>query len=159
KTTLATHWAHQAADRFPDGQLYVNLRGFAPGAEPLDPAVAVRGFLEALAVPAQRIPAGLHAQAALYRSLVAGKRILVVLDNAREAEQVRPLLPGPSTALVVVTSRSRLASLVAVDGACPVNLDLLSTVEARQLLADRVGHERLADELEAADEIVAACAR
>src|SRR5262249_53145857 len=89
----------------------------------------------------------------------AGKRILVVLDNAREAEQVRPLLPGTSTALVVVTSRSRLASLVAVDGACPVNLDLLSTVEARQLLADRVGHHRLAAELEGADEVVAVCAR
>lgn len=159
KTALAVHWAHQVADRFPDGQLYVNLRGFAPDAEPLDPAVAVRGFLEALAVPARRIPAGLHAQAALYRSVVAGRRILVVLDNAREAEQVRPLLPGTSTALVVVTSRSRLASLVAVDGACPLSLELLSTVEARQLLAGRMGHERLADELAAADDIVAACAR
>src|SRR5204863_898199 len=139
KTALAVHWAHRSTGRFPDGQLYVNLRGFDPTGPAMTAAEAVRGLLDALGVPAQRAPATLDAQAALYRSLIAGRRMLVLLDNARDAEQVRPLLPGAPTILVVVTSRNRLSSLVAVEGARPLALGLLSADEARDLLARRLG--------------------
>jgi hypothetical protein len=159
KTALAVHWAHQVADRFPDGQLYVNLRGFDPGGQVMAPAEAVRRFLDALQVPPERIPVELDAQAALYRSQLAGKRMLVVLDNARDAEQVRPLLPGTPTALVVVTSRNRLSSLVAVDGAHSLMLDLLTEGEARELLAGRLGPDRVAAEPDAVEQIIACCVR
>ncbi|GIJ57478.1 AfsR/SARP family transcriptional regulator [Virgisporangium aurantiacum] len=158
KTTLAVQWAHRVADRFPDGRLYVNLRGFDPAGTPLDPAAAVRGFLDAFAVPADRVPPTLEAQTALYRSLLADRRVLVVLDNARSAEQVRPLLPGGTRCLTVVTSRSRLAPLVAAEGATPVTLDLLTDPEARELLGRRVGRRRVDAEPVAAGEIVARCA-
>ena len=138
------HWAHRVAGRFPDGQLYVNLRGFDPGGLALEPGEAIRGFLEAFAVPAARIPADLDAQAGLYRSLLAGRRVLVVLDNARDAEQVRPLLPGSPGCVVVVTSRNQLTGLVAADGAHPLTLDLLPAAEARDLLARRLGADRVA---------------
>ena len=139
KTALALQWAHQVASRFPDGQLYVNLRGFGPDGQPAEPSEAIRGFLDALGVPEAAIPAGVQAQAALYRSLLAGKRVLVVVDNARDAEQVRPLLPGSPACLVIVTSRSDLAGLVAAEGAFPVNLELLTPAEASDLLARRLG--------------------
>ena len=158
KTALAVHWAHAVADRFPDGQLYVNLRGFDPGGAKLDPAEAVRGFLDALGVPPARIPAGLAEQTALYRGMVAGRRLLVVLDNARDADQVRPLLPGASGCLVVVTSRNQLTSLVIAEGAHPVELDLLSPAEARELLTGRLGVARVAAEPAAVDDIVRRCA-
>ena len=159
KSALAVHWAHHAADRFPGGQLYVNLRGFDPGGQVMDPGAAVRGFLEALGVPPRRIPAALDAQAALYRSMMAGKHMLVVADNARDEQQVRPLLPGTQTTVVLVTSRSQLTGLVAVDGALPIMLDQVSAIEARELLARRLGDDRADAEPEAVDQIAAACAR
>jgi DNA-binding SARP family transcriptional activator/tetratricopeptide (TPR) repeat protein len=159
KTALAVHWAHSVAARFPDGQLYVNLRGFDPGGIRMNSAEALRGFLEALGVPGIRIPAGLSEQAALYRSVLSGRRVLVLLDNARDADQVRPLLPGAPGCLVIVTSRNRLTSLVAVEGARPVALDLLPVAEARQLLGRRIGAARVAAEQEAVGEIVHGCAR
>jgi DNA-binding SARP family transcriptional activator/Tfp pilus assembly protein PilF len=159
KTALAVFWAHRVAGRFPGGQLYVNLRGYDPSGPALDPAEAVRGFLDALGVPAERIPAALPAQAALYRSLLAGQRILVVLDNARSSEQVRPLLPGSPGCLAIVTSRDYLGGLVATEGAYPLALDMLSAGEARDLLAGRLGAGRVASEPGAVDDIIAGCAR
>jgi DNA-binding SARP family transcriptional activator/tetratricopeptide (TPR) repeat protein len=159
KTALAVHWAHQVRDRFPDGQLYVNLRGFDPRAQAMDPTEAVRGFLDALGVTRQHIPPSPAAQTALYRSLLDGKRILVLLDNARDAQQVRPLLPGTAGAVAVVTSRNRLPGLVAVDGAHPISLDLLTTDEARDLLARRLGPERVAAEPRPVRQIITRCAR
>ncbi|MDT5038558.1 MAG: hypothetical protein QOE03_3743 [Micromonosporaceae bacterium] len=159
KTALAVHWAHRVAERFPDGQLYVNLRGFDPGRPPMEPVEAVRGFLDALGVPNQRIPLDLDAQTGLYRSLLAGKRVLVVLDNARDAEQVRPLLPGAPGCLTIVTSRNQLTPLVATDGARPLTLDLLTEGQARDLLTLRLGRHRTAAEPDAVTEIIARCAR
>jgi DNA-binding SARP family transcriptional activator len=159
KTALTLHWAHRVAPRFPDGQLYVNLRGFDPTGSVLGPAEAIRGFLEAFAVPPRSIPARLDTQAALWRSLLAGKRVLVVLDNARDVGQVRPLLPGTPGCSVVVTSRNRLTALVADHGAYPLTLDLLDHAEARDLLAARVGAHRIAGEPGAVNEIITRCAR
>jgi tetratricopeptide (TPR) repeat protein len=159
KTTLAVCWAHQVADRFPDGQLYVNLRGFDPAGPPMAPAEALRGFLDAFEVAPERIPLGLDAQSSLYRSILAGRRVLVVLDNAREAAQVRPLLPGSPGCFVVVTSRARLTSLIAAEGARPLTVDLLSVAEAGELLARRLGPARVAAEPGPVEEIIALCAR
>jgi DNA-binding SARP family transcriptional activator/tetratricopeptide (TPR) repeat protein len=159
KTALAVHWAHRVAARFPDGQLYVNLQGFDPGGTVLEPGEAVRGFLEAFGVPATRIPAALAAQAALFRSLLARKRVLVVLDNARDADQVRALLPGSPGCLAIVTSRDRLTGLVATDGAYPLTLDLLPEADARDLLARRLGPGRVDREPSAVDDIISGCAR
>jgi DNA-binding SARP family transcriptional activator/tetratricopeptide (TPR) repeat protein len=154
KTTLAVHWGHRAAERFPDGQLYVNLRGFDPGGLPLEPAEAIRIFLDAFEVPRGRVPADPQAQAGLYRSLVAGRRLLIILDNARDAEQVRALLPGGAGCVVVVTSRDPLSGLVAGAGARPVLLGELSHPEAEQLLAQRIGGERLTAEPSATEAII-----
>ena len=129
KTALAMHWAHQVADRFPDGQLYVNLRGYDPD-RPMPSADALAGFLRALGVGGQDIPAEEDERAAKYRSLLAGRRTLVVLDNAGSVEQVRPLLPGSPSCAVVVTSRDSLAGLVARHGAVRLELDLLPPGEA-----------------------------
>jgi DNA-binding SARP family transcriptional activator/tetratricopeptide (TPR) repeat protein len=159
KTTLAVHWAHRVADRFPDGQLYVNLRGLDTSGRAVDPASAIRGFLEAFGVPARRIPATLPALVARYRAQLAGKRVLVVLDNAADADQVRPLLPATAGCCAVVTSRRRMTSLTAVEGACPLTLGLLPTEDAWQLLARRLGADRLAREPDAVAEIIARCAR
>jgi DNA-binding SARP family transcriptional activator/tetratricopeptide (TPR) repeat protein len=158
KTAFAVHWAHRMADRFPDGHLFVNLRGFDPDTRIMDPAEAVRRFLVALGVRPDMIPAGLDAQAALYRTRLAGRRMLIVLDNAKDTAQVRPLLPGSPTCLVVVTSRHELSGLVA-EGAHPIGMELPPTWEARQLLTRRIGGERAATEPDAIDEMVVRCAR
>ncbi|CAL9335335.1 hypothetical protein SUDANB2_00159 [Streptomyces sp. enrichment culture] len=159
KTTLAVHWAHRIAHRFPDGQLFVNLGGFGPEESAMSPAEAVRGFLDALGVAPQRIPAGFDAQTALYRSLIADKRMLIVLDNARDAEQVRPLLPGAPHCLVIITSRDQLRGLVAASGARPLALGPLTAAEAREALARRLGPDRVAAEPDAVQEIVTLCAK
>lgn len=159
KTALAVYWAHRMADRFPDGQPYVNLRGFDPNGRALPAADAMHRFLMALGVEAHRIPADPDAQGALYRSLLAGRRMLVLLDNARDTAQVRPLLPGTPGCLVLVTSRSAPSGLVAVDGAHPIILDPLTVDEARELLTNRIGADRVAAEPAAVDEIIDRCAR
>ncbi|HEY2577091.1 MAG TPA: BTAD domain-containing putative transcriptional regulator, partial [Streptosporangiaceae bacterium] len=157
KTALAVHWAHQVAGRFPDGQLYADLRGFAPSAEPAEPAMIVRNFLAALRIPAEQIPVGLAAQAGLYRSLLAGRRMLIVLDNARDEDQVRPLLPGSPRCLVVVTSRTGLTGLAAAEGARLVSLDVLTDAESIELLGRRIGHDRVAAEPAAVAELTGRC--
>jgi len=157
KTTLAVRWANQVAGRFPDGQLHANLSGFGPG-EAFAPAEVLRDFLAAFNVPPERVPLTVGAQASLFRSLLAGKRVLVLLDNARDADQVRPLLAGSPGCLTLVTSRNDLAGLIVTDGAHPVPLDVLSPADARQLLEDRLGPDRVAAERAAADAIVDACA-
>lgn len=159
KTALAVHWAHRVARRFPDGQLYANLRGYDPSGVPVAPGEIIRGFLDALAVPVERIPAGLNAQAGLYRSLLADRRVLVVLDNARDAAQVRPLLPGAAGCLVLVTSRSQLTGLAAADGASPLNVSVLTDDEARDLLTCRLGRDRVSAEPEAVTELITLSAR
>jgi len=153
KTALALHWAHQVAARFPDGQLYVNLRGFDPSGTPVTAPEAIRGFLDALGVAAERVPASPEAQAGLYRSLLAGRRTLIVLDNARDEQQVRLLLPASAGSLVLVTSRSQLAGLAAADGARLLSLDVLAHGEATELLATRIGRARAAAEPGAVGEI------
>jgi tetratricopeptide (TPR) repeat protein/transcriptional regulator with XRE-family HTH domain len=159
KTALAVQWAHQVADRFPDGQLYVNLRGFDPSRSRLDPAEVIHAFLDALGVPADAVPAQADARAALYRSLLAGRRMLVVLDNARDADQLRALLPGSSGCVALITSRSRLTGLVVSDGAHQMTLDVLSRAEARALLTSRLGADRVNREPAALDELTELSAR
>jgi DNA-binding SARP family transcriptional activator/tetratricopeptide (TPR) repeat protein len=158
KTVLAVHWAHQVAGDFPDGQLYVNLRGFGPSGNPAPPEEALRAMLGALQVPTALVPDSVDAQAALYRSTLAGRRMLIVLDNARDAEQVRPLLPGHAGCAVLVTSRSQLTGLVAAEGAHPLSLDVLSEVDACELLVRRLGAQRVAAEPGAAAELARLCA-
>jgi DNA-binding SARP family transcriptional activator len=159
KTALAVHWAHRVADQFPDGQVYLNLRGYAPGSAAMVPSDALRTVLEAFEVPPQRIPVSLDAQVGMYRSLLTGRRVLIVLDNARDAEQVRPLLPASPGCLAVVTSRGQMSGLVAADGAHLLTVDMLTADEARDMLARRVGEARVAAEPDAVTEIIAACAR
>jgi DNA-binding SARP family transcriptional activator/tetratricopeptide (TPR) repeat protein len=154
KTTLAIRFAREAASRFPDGQLYVNLRGFDPASGPLPPTAALQGFFDALGVSPRHVPAGLDAQSALLRTLLDGKRLLLLLDNAHDANQVRPLLPGSPGCLAVVTSRSQLTGLVVADGARPLPLDVLDDVEAAELLARRLGAERVNAEPEATAALV-----
>ena len=159
KTALAVRFAHEVADRYPDGQLYVNLRGFDPSGSPLKPAAALRGFLGALRTSPEQIPPDVPQQAALYRTLLADKRMLVLLDNARDADQVRPLLPASPRCLILVTSRSQLTGLMVAEGAQPLTLDVLAEDEAIELLAARVGQQRLDTEPGAAAELVSLCAR
>ncbi|MEV4019643.1 tetratricopeptide repeat protein [Nonomuraea angiospora] len=159
KTSLALHWAHRARGRFEDGELYVNLQGFGPAHDAADPQDALTAFLEAMGVPPQRIPEDLPARAALYRTTLADKRVLVVLDNARDVEQVRWLLPGGPRCSVIVTSRRQLSGLIAEEGAGLITLDVLAQAESRELLAHRVGRRRVEADPDATDEIITACAR
>jgi tetratricopeptide (TPR) repeat protein len=154
KTALAVHWAHRAAGQFPDGQLYVNLRGYHPG-PPMRPIEALAHFLQALGIANEQIPVETHQAAGLYRSLLAGRRMLVLLDNAADPDQVRPLLPG-SGCLVLVTSRDQLSGLVARDGARRLTLDRLPEPEAVCLLRGLLG-ERVDREPAAASALVDRC--
>ncbi|HEU5129117.1 MAG TPA: BTAD domain-containing putative transcriptional regulator [Glycomyces sp.] len=142
KTALAVHLAHRVAHRFPDGQLFVDLRGHAP-ATALGPLEVLSGALRALGVTPERVPDRLHEAVALYRTTLADRRALIVLDNAADAAQVAPLLPGGRHCAVLVTSRHRLGTLVAHHGARPLVLGVLDEADAVTLLRDFVGHERL----------------
>ncbi|GGV69256.1 tetratricopeptide repeat protein [Streptomyces thermoviolaceus] len=152
KTTLAVHVAHQARPAFPDGQLYVDLRGAGPS--PTDPETVLGSFLRALGTADSAVPDSLEERAALYRSLLDGRRVLVLLDNARDAAQVRPLLPGAEGCAALITSRTRMTGLA---GAHLVDLDVMSPKEALAFFTKIVGEERVASEREAALDVVAAC--
>ena len=159
KTTLAVHWARRVSHRFPDGQLYLDLRGFTAHEHVMPPEEAIRILLDGLEVPSQHVPVSLDAQIGLYRSLLAGRRMLIMLDNARDTDQIRSLLPGEPGCLVIVTSRNQLTGLIATDGAHPIDLDVLSLAESRELLASRLGHARLAADPQATEEIILRCAQ
>lgn len=159
KSALAVHWAHQAAGNFPDGQLHADLRGFNESRRPAEPGEVIRGFLDAFGVPVEQIPAALDQQAALYRSMLAGRRVIIVLDGARDAEQLRPLLPASPGCVVLVTSRRQLSSLAAAEGARLLILDVLSPPAARELLTGRLGGERGRTESDAISELAESCGR
>src|SRR5579859_6549121 len=159
KTALAIHFAHQVAGSFPDGQLYVNLLGFDPHQPPMTPGDALGCLLQGLGVEPRRIPVGLAAQAGLYRSVLSGRRVLVIVDNAATADQVRLLLPGTGSCLAIVTSRNRLSGLVAADGARRLTLDVLTAPEAVDMLASAIGPERVEAEPLAAAKIARVCGR
>ena len=158
KTSFALHWAHRAADRF-DGQLYVDLRGFDDSGRTVEPADAMRGFLDALGAGGDRGQEDVEQLAAMFRTALAGRRMLLVLDNARDSNQVRPMLPGAPGCMVVVTSRDQLSGLVVNEGAHPLQLPALPTDEARRLLESRIGAARVAAEPAAARDIIARCAQ
>jgi NB-ARC domain len=158
KTSLAVRWAHNVRDRFTDGQLYINLRGYDPGT-PVAPEAALDLILQALGVRASATPSDLQAKASLYRSLVADRRVLVVLDNAGTVGQVRPLLPGTATCLVLVTSRSRPPGLVARDGAIRLTVNVLTDNEAVTLLRTVIAQYRREDDPDQLNELAQLCAR
>ncbi|MET0134108.1 MAG: BTAD domain-containing putative transcriptional regulator [Kibdelosporangium sp.] len=158
KSALGVHWAQQVRDEFPDGQLYVNLRGCAAG-PPMRPIEALTHFLRALGAPAHHIPTEVETAAGLYRSLLSDKRVLVMLDNASHAEQVRPLLPGSTTCRVLVTSRDMLTDLVARHGARRLVLDVLTRQEAASLITRILGADRASAEPDAVAELARVCAR
>lgn len=158
KTWLALHWAHRNLDRFPDGQLFVNLRGFDPSGVRMSTPAALRCLLDGLGVDMTDIPADFEAQVGLYRSLVAGRRMLILIDNVGDAAQVDPLLPGSASCTVLITSRDRLTGLVSAHGAQPLLVDMLPDSDARALLALRLGDARLAAEPESVADLLACCA-
>jgi hypothetical protein len=158
KTWLALHWAHHNAERFPDGQLHVNLRGFDPSGEPLTPQAVLHGFLTALGVDADAVPTDLDARTGLYRSLLADRRMLVVADNAADTTQVTPLLPAGPSCAVLVTSRNRLPGLATAHGAHLVSLDVMSECEARALQLRHLDGLRLGTEPAAAADLLSVCA-
>ncbi|MFB7183785.1 BTAD domain-containing putative transcriptional regulator [Streptomyces sp. NPDC056230] len=158
KTSLALRWAHGRQERFPDGQLFADLHGFTPSGEPANPYTVMRGFLEALGADPGSLPATPQSQAALYRSLTTGRRLLIMLDNARDTDQVVPLLPGSPTCTVLITSRHQLPGLAASHGTVQLTLETLDRTEACDLLVRRLGSERLAAEPAAATELLHHCA-
>lgn len=157
KTTLAVYWAHRRRDRFPDGDLYVDLRGYHPSGPPLEPGEVLGMFLGALGVPAQQRPPSLEERAALYRTLLTSRQMLVMLDNARTVDQVRPLLPGNGSCMVLVTSRSSLGGLVAREGAHRIELDVLDTAEAIALFEAAIGATRASREPAAVVALIDRC--
>ncbi len=158
KTALALHWSHQVAAQFPDGQLFTVLQGPGPGRQPVEPASSLGALLAALGVPPERVPADVAGRAALYRTLLADRRMLVVLDDAVSAAQVRPLLPGCSGCLVLVTGRRILTDLVALEGAHPIILGSLPTPDAVDLLIRRLGVDRVGGDRDALVELARLCA-
>ena len=158
KTALAVHWAHRVRDQFPDGDLYANLRGYGPGA-PLSPIEGLGNFLQAMNVPPERIPPDLETRAAMYRTLLSKRRVLIVLDNAGSSDQVSPFFPGSPGCMVVITSRSMLPELIALEGAERIVLDVLSADEARTLLSKILSASRIAADPEATAKIIQHCAR
>ncbi|MDX3000175.1 tetratricopeptide repeat protein [Kribbella solani] len=159
KTALAVHWAHGVAPRFPDGQLYIDLRGFDPEQEPLAPVDALGTLLSGLGVPPAEQPTTLDERSARFRSRIADLRLLVILDNAASAAQVRPLLPGSATCRTIVTSRDRLPGLIARDGAVPIQLEAMSESEAGELLRGMIGNTRVDADRPATADIIALCGR
>jgi DNA-binding SARP family transcriptional activator len=156
KTALATHWARRVADRFPDGQLWLDLRGYARQA-PATPDELIGSILAALGVPVRDMPHGLNEKVGLYRSVMDGRRVLLVLDNANGVHQVLPLIPGEARALVLITSRSALGPLIAIEGAHAMRLGPLTTDEARRMLEHRLGADRTRAEPDAVDRIIGKC--
>ncbi|GAB3214099.1 NB-ARC domain-containing protein [Marinactinospora thermotolerans DSM 45154] len=157
KTALAVHWAHRARSHYVDGDLYIDLRGYGPGPR-VEPGQALGALLLSLQVPPDRIPPDIDGRAALYRSVLTGKRMLILVDNAASADQVRPLLPGSSACLTIVTSRNALPGLVAREGATRMVLEVLSLSESLALLRRIIGDERIDSDPEAAERLVALCA-
>ncbi|WP_162181678.1 NB-ARC domain-containing protein [Glycomyces tenuis] len=158
KTALALRWAHSVRDRFPDGDLYVDMHGYGP-ASPLEPEQVLDGFLRAFGVEPSLIPITLDERAALYRSMLGGKRMLIVIDNSMSARQIRHLLPGSDGCLTLVTSRSSMPSLVAREGAVRMPLDVLSAEDALELLAEVMGDGRAETDLDGAARVVEHCGR
>jgi transcriptional regulator with XRE-family HTH domain len=158
KTTLAVHWAHQVAGEFPDGQLYIDLHGFDGSGQPVEPGEALRLIFDSFSVAPELVPGNLESRVSLYRSLMAGKRLLLVLDNAYDLHQVRPLLPGAEGCAVTITSRAELTGLAAVSGASLVKLDVLTEADAQTMLANRLGRSRVAGEPCAARQLAELCA-
>jgi len=157
KTALAVHWSHQAASRFPDGCLFANLRGYGPASAAAEPGEVLDRFLGALGTPRGNIPRNPESAAALLRTYLHGRRMLIVLDNAASADQVRPLLPGPGDCRVLVASRSRLSGLTARDGARRLSLEPMPPGEAVALLGQILGVQRVAAEPGAAARIARDC--
>jgi DNA-binding SARP family transcriptional activator len=157
KTAMAVHWAHATADAFPDAQLYVDLHGFDPRRDPVEPAMALAQLLRSLGVPPTQVPEGLDGREKLYRSVLRGRRVLLLLDDARTAGQIRPLLPGHGEAVVLVTSRFRLSDLIVRDGAGSLPLSVLTPADTRELLAHVLSEERLTAEPAAAEELARLC--